>query len=65
MSPDEDSGEFPVGPALRHLDGRGRPLCGVDAEGSLLVDQPVDTTCPACLVSISCRLAAQRRGQTA
>lgn len=35
----------------RCIDNReGRPLCGAPAEGALLVDDAVNTTCDACLV---------------
>lgn len=37
-------------------DHDGRPLCGAPPEGAFLVDQPIDVTCPACLVLVGRRL---------
>ena len=42
--------------APRHLDNRGRPLCGRDPEGEEVVDEPVHVTCTACLLEIGNRL---------
>lgn len=45
-----------ISTAPLHLDAGGRPLCGREPAGELLVDEPVDTTCAACLVAIAGRL---------
>lgn len=50
-------------------DRRGKPFCGAPAEGALLVDEPIDTTCSACLVAFSLRVvplsAARKPNATA
>lgn len=41
-------------PQPKHLDnGFGYPVCYASAEGALLVDEPVNTTCPACLYRLA------------
>lgn len=44
----------------RHLDADGSPLCTAPAQGALVVDEPVDVTCAACLLALSERLMAVR-----
>lgn len=44
-----------------HLDnGLGVPACAADARGALLVDEPVHTTCPVCLVKVGELLRTRR-----
>lgn len=46
----------------RHLDAGGAPFCGRPAPGALVVDEPVDVTCAACLLKIAGCLKAALAG---
>ena len=37
----------------KHLDVKGKPLCGVDPAGALVVEEPVHVDCPTCLIELS------------
>lgn len=43
-----------------HLEASGCPLCGAPAEGALVTEEPVHTTCIVCLGEIATLLLRQR-----